>query len=341
MINYYFITTPIHYLHAVEARKDTRFLAESHQLIILTDYHKSIVQIENIIDNNLWSSVEKPFIHFDRNKLSFYEKLKMIYFRKSYFKSFSRALHANDRLFWGNINSSWFAFISNLVNCQEIISLDDGLNTLGIIEAIDSKKIKFNYTGKLGIVERIILKNSNIDTRKLIFYTVYSNLKSNQTIFLHEFDHLVENLKKSKFEKSVYFIAQPLVFQNIISNEKYIELIEFLKKQYENQGFKFYYLPHRSTTLDYLSKNWNTMEFNYPVELLAVNEDVLPTKFVCFYSSAIVNLAVILRNRAHLFELWNISQFLDEKDSLRIENLMNQIRNLEIPNLSIYNFGKK
>ncbi len=341
MKNYYLVTTPIHYLHALEARNEELFHAHEHHLILLTDYHKSISQLEKIVDKKQWNTISKPFQSYDRNTLNFFQKVKMILFRKDYFKTFTNNIEKEDRVFWGNINTHWFAHVTNRLKCNQFIALEDGMNTISILNTLDNNNFKFDYSSRMAKIERLVLRDPKLNPERILFYTVYPKLNTKQKCQLHKFDNLRSKIAKVNTEYSVYFVAQPLVFHKFIAIDDYHFLINELKGYYEKLGYQFYYIPHRSTTTDYMDAKWNIKTINYPIELLPYFENSIPSIFSSFYSSAIINLSLTLKDQNVKFEFHDISEYLVSHQCMRINEIMQQMETWNIPNLKITKFGKR
>jgi hypothetical protein len=140
-------------------------------------------------------------------------------------------------------------------------------------------------SSKLGKIERLILKlNYRVKWERIHFFTNFDLKTSLKKIELHQYDYLSKQFKISKLSKSVFFVGQPLIFQKMMKKEIYVGLVNSIFNYYNNKNYECYYVPHRSTTLDYSPKNWLTKSFNKPLEYILFEEQIeKPLIFASFY----------------------------------------------------------
>ncbi|MBM3186954.1 MAG: hypothetical protein FJZ67_11700 [Bacteroidetes bacterium] len=70
---------------------------------------------------------------------------------------------------------------------------------------------------------------------------------------------------------------------------------------------KCYYLTHRSTNRDYIPKNWNVLNLNFPVEFLhLIESNKTPNSFITFYSTGVFNLKHIHKLNHQQYEFWEL-----------------------------------
>jgi len=310
--NFYFVRTPIQYLNAVEARHSDKFKSDQHHLIILSDFHRTISQIESIIQTDLWTTIQFPWKEFVSKKN--FPLFNAIYILKRKIKidRIIATINNEDLIFWGNINSNWFFYLYNTTKSTFYI-LDDGLVSIGTIMNTDFNLIKTTLlSSKLGKIERLILKlNYGVKWERIHFFTNFDLKTSLKKIELHQYDYLSKQFKISKLSKSVFFVGQPLIFQKMMKKEIYVGLVNSIINYYNNKNYECYYVPHRSTTLDYIPKNWLTKSFNKPLEYILFEEQIeKPLIFASFYSSALYNIAMMDNNLIFKYDYW---QF-DERD---------------------------
>jgi len=308
--NYYFVRTPLQYLNALEAKNKEVFQAEEHHLIILSDFHRTISQLEEIVENNFWSSVNYPWKEFSKTKNNPILNALNVYKRKLRLDNILSKINMNDLIFWGNIHTNWFFYLCKKTRSNSYI-LDDGFVTIHTLKKIDLKEIKATLlSSKVGKIERFILKlNYEIDWNKIFFFTNFNTDSNTQKVILHDYSFLSQQFKIATLTNSIYFIGQPLVFQKMMKKDVYIALIEAIFKFYQSLGLSCFYIPHRSTTFDYIPNHWQTKSFNKPLESILFDEKIeKPQVFASFYSSALYNIAMMDKNSIFKIDYWQFDK---------------------------------
>jgi hypothetical protein len=314
--NYYFVRTPLQYLNALEAKNNALFKAKEHHLILLSDFHRTISQLEEIVEKHHWISVNYPWKAFSKSKNNPFFNAINVFKRKLRLDTILSKIKATDAVFWGNIHANWFFYLCKKT-ASTIYILDDGFVTINTLKKVDLKEIKATLlSSKVGKIERFILKiNYEIDWDKLYFFTNFNTDSNVQKTIIHDYSFLSQQFKLTNLTKSIYFIGQPLIFQRMMKKEVYISLVESIFKYYKAKGLNCFYVPHRSTTIDYIPNHWQTKTFNKPIESILFDEEIeKPQLFASFYSSALYNIAMMDKNSLFKFDYW---QF-DKKDLLNV-----------------------
>ena len=308
--NYYFVRTPLQYLNAVEASHTDKFKTGEHHLIVLSDFHRTLSQIESIIETDLWTSIQFPWKEFSAKKNNPIFNAINIIKRKRKIDKIISLIKTVDLIFWGNLNSNWFFYLYQKTK-STIYLLDDGFVSLNTILNTDLKTIKSTLlSSKIGKIERFILKlNFSINWDRIVFFTNF-NLKANtKNIKLHEYTFLSKQFKINSLDNIIYFIGQPLIFQKMMKKEVYVALVDTIIRHYQSRNFECFYIPHRSTTLDYIPKHWSTKSFNKPLECILFDESIeKPMIFASFYSSALYNIAMMDKNSVFRYDYWQFDE---------------------------------
>lgn len=307
---FYFVRTPLQYLNAVEARNTDKFIAAEHHLIVLSDFHRTLSQIESIIQNELWTSIDFPWKQFSAKKNNPFFNALNVFKRKRKLDKIISSIQANDFIFWGNLNSNWFFYIYENTK-SPIYILDDGFVSINTILNIDIKLLKSTLVGnKLGKIERVILKlKYSINWDRILFFTNFDLPQSNRKIELHSYEYLSKQFKNNTLNNSVFFIGQPLIFQKMMKKEVYVQLVNSILKYYETKNFSVFYIPHRSTTMDYIPNHWSIKSFNKPLECILFDEKIeKPIIFASFYSSALYNIAMMDKNSIFEYNYWQFDE---------------------------------
>ncbi len=292
---YFFIITPVNYLSALQASRDTRFSFLEKKLIVLSDYHRSLSQFNSIVNPEDWDSVTYPWLNMDRRNKS---KLQLMLYnlkKRFIFRNIFKEIKEDDYIFWGNMNHKFFQKIPS--RNESIYLLDDGFSTINILQRLEKAETK----------------------RNLHLYTLFS-LKSNEVSILnHQFDLVKPEIQVLDLEKKVFFIGQPLVFNKIVSEKYYVQSIDSIFQYYENNGFDCFYLPHRSTTRNYIPANWKVIDLNFPLEYCTEKGEINPGIFVTFYSTGVYNLGKYLTLAKNQTIFWEL-----DKNEIN-SNFINQI----------------
>jgi len=308
--NYYFVRTPLQYLNAFEARNNDKFKSGAHHLIVLSDFHRSISQIESIIENDFWSSIDFPWKEFNTKKNNPIFNAINILKRKRKLDKIISYIKPFDLIFWGNLNANWFFYLYQKTN-SKICILDDGFVSINTILNTDLKVLKSKLlSSKLGKIERFILKlNYNINWERIVFFTNFDLKTSTKNIEQHNYEFLSKQFKINTIENKVYFIGQPLIFQKMMKKEVYVSLVDSIIRHYQSKDFNCFYIPHRSTTLDYIPNHWSTKTFNKPIECILFDESIeKPLVFASFYSSALYNIAMMDKNSVFKYDYWQFDE---------------------------------
>ena len=308
--NYYFVRTPLQYLNAIEARNNDKFKSVEHHLIVLSDFHRTISQIESIIENGLWSSIQFPWREFSAKKNNpLFNALNLLK-RKRKLDKIVFTIQSKDLIFWGNLNSNWFFYIYQL-SSSLIYIIDDGFVSINTLLNLDLKTLKSTLTGsRLGKIERLILKiNYSINWERIVFFTNFNLPQSIKKIELNNYDYLSKQLKNNTLKNTVFFIGQPLIFQKMMKKEVYVNLVSSIINYYESKNLTCFYIPHRSTTHDYIPINWSIKSFNKPLECILFDENIeKPKIFSSFYSSALYNISILDKNFIFEYNYWQFDE---------------------------------
>jgi hypothetical protein len=297
-------------LNAVEARNNDIFKSGEHHLIVLSDFHRTLSQIESIIETEFWSSIIFPWMEFSAKKNNPLFNAINILKRKIKIDKIITSIKPTDLIFWGNLNSNWFFYLYQKTK-STIYILDDGFVSINTILNTDLKALKSKLlSSNSGKIERYILKlNFSISWGRILFFTNFDLKTSAKNIELHNYEFLSKQFKFSTIKNTVFFVGQPLIFQKMMKNEVYVTLVDSIIRHYQSKGFNCFYIPHRSTTLDYIPNHWSTKSFNKPLECILFDELIeKPMIFASFYSSALYNIAMMDKNSIFKYDYWQFDE---------------------------------
>jgi hypothetical protein len=306
---YYFVITPLNYLCAEEFKHKFSNNYNEHVLIILADYPKTIKQIKKIITIENWDAVlflfENNFIRsnnvisFSAHVLKRAKKLKAI-------------ITKNDisSIILGNMNNNYCRFIYRHFKGDSSYIIDDGFVTVFHKHQTSNNlknKEKIKKLGK-GYIEKLILNVSKIKWENLSFFSIFNTDRN----VSNRFDLLKSKLKSYKPVNQVFFIGQPLVAYDLVSEETYISTVNKIFSEFTSRGYECFYLPHRINTNENIPSHWKTKSFDYPIECYPVFNNTVPEAFFSFYSTAIFSLSLIL-DESHNFNFIKASDFINNE----------------------------
>lgn len=257
---YYIVRTPLHYLNATEARFHHTNKAQKHILIVLSDYHRSLKQFDNIIETENWDAVHFPWRTFEKNKNNPIFNAFAVLKRKKLLDSVLKNVQDSAFIYWGNMTTTWFYYLAKK-NKARIYLLDDGFATINTIKELERNEINTSFkNSRVGKIEQFLLRPQiHFDKKRMGLFTNY-NLHSNTIeIVKHQYEYFSQHLQIQVKEKQLYFIGQPFIFQKMMTKEKYIHAIQQYFEEKIAAGFTCFYVPHRSTTMDYIPNEWNPL----------------------------------------------------------------------------------
>lgn len=307
---YFFVITPLNYLYALQGSLDKRFEFEEKHLIVLSDYNRSLKQFKIIIDKKAWSSVQYPMIGSNKNSKSrIRSSLFEIYNRMSFIRLYMKITEPNSTIFWGNYNHKYSKYLKKVNN--NIYFLDDGFSTINILKKIEKEEGK-------GLNEK-----SNYH-----FYTIFNIYSHKNSIIRHEFESIFNRKYQPNLTNSIYFLGQPLVFNNVVTEEQYVDSVNKIFGYYSKQGKTCYYIPHRSTNRNYIPKNWNVVDFNLPIEFIQLVESTkTPNYFMTFYSTGVFNLRQLYKLSNDQCIFWELPfEWLKENYRKDIESVYDYLK---------------
>ena len=172
-----------------------------------------------------------------------------------------------DNIIIGNCQDNLILFLVRLIKFKNLYAVDDG-------NIIDTHNVKPKINKKYLPIK---------------FFTFY-RLNSNAY-----YDFLINDFKKLKNAKSnkqnknnneVLFIGQPLIEQGLIDKENYINLIKKIHFKFRD---KVTYVLHPREREDKFSSigQLKTMRLNSGIEEYLISIEILPSRVVGFYSTAL------------------------------------------------------
>ena len=195
-----------------------------------------------------------------------------------------------NKIIIGNFFTDTFLFLVNKIVCDELIVLDDGINSFEIVKCIEHNK-RITPQSKL---KKIFNKVFCIDISyplKFKLYTIF-DIKPTKTFEVIKNEFTVFYSKNSnKVTDSVYIIGQPFVELNLLDKNHYSLIIQKTIKNLQNKNIL--YIPSRKEkkeNLNFLAKTHNIkiLLTDYPLEIFFLINSK-PALIIGFTSTAILN----------------------------------------------------
>lgn len=201
----------------------------------------------------------------------------------------------NGTLIVGDLNQSYLRFICNRFYGKKI-AIDDGF---GSIIAHDRIINGFNSTTE--VIKNILSFGyyKSIYPKDIEFHTIYSNYLNGENTFKHNLILGIEKNKLIKIERKLFFIGQPLINDGIVEESIYLDYLCNAAMIF--QEHELFYLPHRRESQEILEKikeqNFSLINTKLIAELEFLTKQELPSVFLGFYSTALLNIKKVLNNK--------------------------------------------
>lgn len=179
-----------------------------------------------------------------------------IYFFIILFKYF---FHKKKFIF-GDVTSKSCSFLSKFIEGKNIIYVDDGFGS-----------VHFDY---------------NQLKKNCLVFTPYKIKLPKKLKKIYDIQKYIN--KKNFFSNKILFIGSPLVSRNILSRDKFIQMMKMVSKKNKN----FYYYPHRfdDYELSLLPKNFKIIKRKGPIEKFIFNYKYNFRLIYSFGSSSVISI---------------------------------------------------
>lgn len=225
-MNIFIVVSPLQLLNSIEAVE--HFKVEDNVLLFLIADDESSHQMKELLVYYQWDKIlyiDYPKSNID--KLIFPIKLHLL---------INKLLSSQiENIFFGEYRSIYIQHMVNYFNCSKCYLVDDGLATLNI-DKNGNEKVKSNAI--LFLYKLFFYKLEKIDfTCFSIFNLKQKNVVRNNYSFIKKLNY------QKEVKPVVYFIGQPIVELEMMSNYQYKLELEKIIKFYVPK--KFVYILHR------------------------------------------------------------------------------------------------
>jgi len=295
-INGYLVGNFSQYLNALDF-KNHEMSKGRHYLFILCTHQNAYKEIKK---NLVLANWDKVWVFYSRI-LIFFAKIQIpvlsgyAYLLNEYYV-YKKALKNAKKIEFsflaiGNYFYPTYRSFSNQVKKNKIVVLDDGANILNHIENLIKEK-DINYLVR-SAVGSILFKELKLTyDPSVIYFGVYRKLKFRENDLVI-FNRKFNNLNNIELYDSAYIIGQK-IYNSGINFERYLETLQEIVKELNIR--KVFYIPHRMESKKDINEIKNIFEVfkpGEPIETSIIKQKKSPTKFISFYSSALLNLKLM------------------------------------------------
>ena len=153
------------------------------------------------------------------------------------------------------------------------------------------------------------------------FFTIFSGINTKQDVQKNNYEYLRSKVKNLKINDNLIYLlgtsdAHPKI--DALDNKTYIALIRNICASNKNK--KVIFIPHRNEVIDNIKnlkiENLSIKINEYPIEFCLTQLNEIPSKFIGFYTTALINIKIVLKNSQ--IEVLNMNYDLK---NLKNENL--------------------
>jgi len=156
------------------------------------------------------------------------------------------------------------------------------------------------------------------------FFTIFDETNPKNNVQINKFDYLKSKIKNLKINDDLIYLlgtsdAHPKI--DALNNKTYLTLIKNICASYKNK--KIIFIPHRNEDVENIKKldieNLSIKINEYPIEFCLTELSEMPSKFIGFYTMALVSLRIVLQNSK--VEVLNISYDLKILNNENLKDL--------------------
>ncbi len=153
------------------------------------------------------------------------------------------------------------------------------------------------------------------------FFTIFCGINTKQDVQKNNYEYLRSKVKNLKINDNLIYLlgtsdAHPKI--DALDNKTYIALIRNICASNKNK--KVIFIPHRNEVIDNIKnlkiENLSIKINEYPIEFCLTQLNEIPSKFIGFYTTALINIKIVLKNSQ--IEVLNMNYDLK---NLKNENL--------------------
>lgn len=295
----HFVYTGLQVLNCAEYIHVNHLENEHHILFVVREKHVAdeinsllhLIPFKSVffLPKDKFLAIKNPHIRYMSSLFNAYVQVKRFKF-------------STEDVLIGNDLNPYFRFACRIANAKKIVFIDDGTGSVhynGENPFLKLRGIKHKFAYRfLGIDKVDLVPNVYFTAHQLVHY----QLKEGQVIEKNSFQ-LLKHLGEGKPQKKVaYFIGDPIVERNYITEEKYISSVKEVVETFSD--FHFLYIPRMSEPESIVQKISQFVEIKrnkVPFEVFMATNDYLPMLMVGYHSTVLFNANKIFGNKIHYF----------------------------------------
>lgn len=299
-MNLFIASSPFQVLSAFEAIESFELKDSKNIFLILYGLNKAQnQQIKSVLA--LYSQVVNIEVH----EINYESNIRFFLSKLIYLKRIKNK--AINFLFIGHLNEYFNQLAICNIKCKSVFVIDDGAATIKQNEDFNQPLTLFkihNLTKPGGIIKKVITTLTGFKDQSMVainWFSMFKFIPSNgNKYFTHSFallKDIEENklLNKKSLSDKIYFIGANLVNAKVlISKNSYKELLGNIFENVGNNS-NLVYVPHRFEELDFLEDifckyNVEIIRPNTIIEIFFVQNQIIPSRIISFYSTALFSL---------------------------------------------------
>lgn len=269
----FFVEAPFHLFGVLESIKEYELKKYSIYIRLSGNDKQLINLVEKFFPNN--KNIKYFTLANKKNStfISYFTTLRILLFMSIWHFKYKY-------IFLGNFESKFLNLFKYFVPKSKIVLLDDG-------------------------VKAFVIQNKFTVENNYNMFTMLHTIKPfvSQTIKYHKFEYLKFLYKinnKNIKSNEILFLGSKLCEEGILKEEPYIDIIKTILEKFAL--YKITYIPHRGENISKLKKillqynNFEIKEIDYPVEVYLLEENIIPSKVISFYSAALLSIKLLYEN---------------------------------------------
>lgn len=325
----FIVKDPKTYVNAEEAWFDFSNKKKNSFLFIVIpkeDPNNTLQTFEEVIDHSKWEDVIWIKTYSNYRPSGYKNKMKQnTFFRwyvnlREYIYNFIDRVRIDriladvdgfDKVFSGHKNTQ--EHVAAMLNPNEVYIMDSGLRIKKRVR--DSGYIDYRYQFNNKPFKKVmhnLIGLKVFDREKTKFYTAYADtIETKHSINHNNYNYRRKLIEEKQIGDSVFFISSPVyMFKNAEVGD-YINFIISITKKMNIEPSDLIYIPHPTREKDkdvnriVSTVNCQVDNRRIPIESKITMHEKLPKICISPFSSALVNLAILVNNKIPIICAWH------------------------------------
>lgn len=299
--NVFVVVTPLQFINALEAKA---VQGTEGNLLVYLDSRSYGAQFAALIDPSQWDGVVRlNDVRGDRSRPSRWVRYMELMRSRRELEQLVDRLGRVDGVFLGNFSDIFARHLAATLPHQTLFLLDDGMATVAYAqvraathgERRPPRRLRRRWRDRiLGFKRR--------EPASVTFFTTFDlDVGRHDIVVLNAYDHLRTSLPSSTLTSETWFLGQPLVEDNQMSEAMYVRYIDAIKR--DCGGGAFVYSPHARESRERIARLCDRLGVvvrpnRLPIEAELSRTGQLPRVLASFCSSALDTCRIIFRDTA-------------------------------------------